>query len=117
MGSSGDRLFLRRNKTKPIMNAAMSATPPTVAPIAADAAEDRPFWPGEAGDVATEADVESVVGGESVFVGIPVNAVVGLAVADGVCRGNVSMLFAKDRVKVYVRLLRRTYHRQLYQVD
>src|SRR5208282_3632807 len=91
LGSSGDRLFLRRNKTKPIMNATMSATPPMVAPIAADAIEDRPFWPEEAGDVAAEADVESVVesvvGDESVFVGIPVNAVVGLAVTDGVYRG------------------------------
>jgi hypothetical protein len=69
------------------MNATMSATPPMVAPIAADALDDRPFWPEEAGDVAAEADVESVVGDESVFVGIPVNAVVGLAVADGVYRG------------------------------
>jgi hypothetical protein len=75
LGSSGDRLFLRRNKTKPIVNAAISATPPMVAPIAADAAEDRPFWPEEAGDVATEADVVSAVGDESVFVEIPVNAV------------------------------------------
>jgi len=73
-----------------------------LAPTAAAAVEDRPFWLEAEGvvaeeedvaveakdvevkDIVAEADIESVLGGKLVFVVISVDVVLGLAVAEGV---------------------------------